>query len=40
MKEYQENAADEARMRKIARDAGDFYVPPQSKIAVVLRIRG
>jgi len=40
VKEYRQQARDEIRLRRMARKAGNFYVPDQSKIAFVMRIRG
>lgn len=40
VKEYREKEREEIRMKRVARSAGDFYVPAQAKVYFVIRIRG
>merc|ERR1712192_247562 len=39
-KEYQDQERDEIRLRREARKEGNYYVPADPKLAVVMRIRG
>jgi len=39
-KEYRSTARAEIRFRRQAKNLGNFYVPPQSKVLFVVRIRG
>jgi len=39
-KEYRLMEKQEVRMKRVARDTGSFYVPAESKVAIVVRIRG
>ncbi|ELW50694.1 60S ribosomal protein L7 [Tupaia chinensis] len=39
-KEYRQMYRTEIRMARMARKAGNFYVPAESKLAFVIRIRG
>jgi len=39
-KEYRSTARSEIRFRRQAKNLGNFYVPPQSKVLFVVRIRG
>jgi len=40
VKEYRTKERSEIRMRRQAKNAGNFYVPEQPKVAFVVRIRG
>lgn len=40
MQEYRSQRADEIRLRRVAKKSGTFYVPPEAKLAFVVRIRG
>lgn len=40
VKEYRTAEADEVRLRRQAKQAGNFYVPAEAKLAFVVRIRG
>ncbi len=40
IKEYRTKERDEIRLARQAKKAGNFYVPAQSKLAFVIRIRG
>ncbi|KAF8623469.1 hypothetical protein AX15_006253 [Amanita polypyramis BW_CC] len=40
VKEYLAKEREEIRLKRAARAAGDFYVPAQSKVFFVIRIRG
>lgn len=40
VKEYRQQARDEIRLRRMARRAGNFYVPDEPKVAFIMRIRG
>ncbi|KAF8350582.1 60S ribosomal protein L7 [Amanita rubescens] len=40
VKEYLAKEKEEIRLKRVARAAGDFYVPAQSKVYFVVRIRG
>ncbi|KIM49398.1 hypothetical protein M413DRAFT_6456 [Hebeloma cylindrosporum] len=40
VKEYLNKEKEEIRLKRAARTAGDFYVPAQSKVYFVVRIRG
>lgn len=40
MKEYLAKEREEIRLKRAARASGDFYVPAESKIYFVIRIRG
>lgn len=39
-KEYRSQVADQIRLRRVAKKSGTFYVPPEAKLAFVVRIRG
>jgi len=39
-KEYSSKEKDEIRMRRMAKACGNFFVPNESKLALVVRIRG
>ena len=39
-KEYKEADAKELRLARDARKHGNFYVPSEAKLAIVMRIRG
>jgi len=39
-KEYRAKERDEIRLRRMAKRAGNFYVPAEAKLAFVIRIRG
>jgi large subunit ribosomal protein L7e len=38
--EYRQRENEQIRLRRIARHEGNFYVPPEAKLAVVVRIKG
>jgi len=40
VKEYRAKERSEVRLRRQAKNAGNFYIPPQSKMVFVIRIRG
>ncbi|KAG6878923.1 60S ribosomal protein L7 [Termitomyces sp. T32_za158] len=40
VKEYEQKEREEIRLKRVARAAGDFYVPAQPKVYFVVRIRG
>jgi len=40
VKEYRTREREEIRLKRVARAAGDFYVPAQPKVYFVVRIRG
>jgi len=40
VKEYLSKEKEEIRLKRVARTAGDFYVPAQAKVYFVVRIRG
>jgi len=40
VKEYREKATEERRLKRVARRSGNFYVPEQPKVALVIRIKG
>ncbi|KIJ31681.1 hypothetical protein M422DRAFT_229532 [Sphaerobolus stellatus SS14] len=40
VKEYRGREREEIRLKRVARSAGDFYVPAQPKVFFVVRIRG
>ena len=40
VKEYLSKEREEVRLKRVARTAGDFYVPAQPKVYFVVRIRG
>eukprot|EP00475_Leptophrys_vorax_P018820 TRINITY_DN256_c0_g1_i2.p1 TRINITY_DN256_c0_g1~~TRINITY_DN256_c0_g1_i2.p1 ORF type:complete len:348 (-),score=123.39 TRINITY_DN256_c0_g1_i2:83-1126(-) len=40
VKEYRDAEVAEIRLRREARKAGNFYIPPEAKVAFVVRIRG
>jgi len=40
VKEYRRNERDDIRLKRMARHKGNFYVPAEPKIAIVIRIRG
>ena len=40
MKEYRAVESDSIRFRREARKAGNFYVPAEPKLVLVIRIRG
>jgi len=39
-KEYQHLEREKIRLKHVARTSGSFYVPPEAKLAFVIRIRG
>ncbi|KFM79598.1 60S ribosomal protein L7, partial [Stegodyphus mimosarum] len=40
VKEYRRKERDEIRLKRMARHVGNFYVPDEPKVAIVVRIRG
>lgn len=40
VKEYLAKEREEIRLKRAARQAGNFYVPSQAKVYFVIRIRG
>lgn len=40
VKEYRRQERDTIRLKRVARNKGNFYVPAEPKLAVVIRIRG
>jgi len=40
IKEYRIRERNEIRMNRLAKKQGDFYVPPENKLAFIIRIRG
>lgn len=38
--EYRNQENESIRLRRVAKAAGNFYVPPEAKVAFVIRIRG
>ena len=40
MNEYRKKEREEIRLRRVAKSAGEFYVPAQPKVYFVLRIKG
>ena len=40
VKEYLSKEREEIRLKRAARQAGNFYVPAQAKVYFVVRIRG
>jgi large subunit ribosomal protein L7e len=40
VKEYLTKEKEEIRLRRAARSSGDYYVPAQTKVFFVIRIRG
>jgi len=40
VKEYRSKERDQIRLSRIARKNGNYYVPPEAKLAFVMRIRG
>jgi len=40
VKEYRAKERSEIRLRRQAKNVGNFYIPPQSKMVFVMRIRG
>jgi len=40
VKEYRRNERDEIRLKRMARHRGNFYVPAEPKVAIIIRIRG
>jgi large subunit ribosomal protein L7e len=40
VKEYLKKEKEETRLKRAARETGDFYVPAQPKVYFVIRIRG
>jgi large subunit ribosomal protein L7e len=40
VKEYLTKEKEEIRLKRVARAAGDFFVPGQPKVYFVIRIRG
>lgn len=40
VKEYLSKEKEEIRLKRAARQAGNFYVPAQAKVYFVVRIRG
>ena len=40
VKEYLSREKEEIRLKRAARQAGNFYVPSQAKVYFVIRIRG
>ena len=40
VKEYRQKEQDEVRLRRMAKQFGNFYVPAEAKLAFVIRIRG
>lgn len=40
VKEFRMKERDEIRLARNAKKAGDFYIPPEPKLAFIMRIRG
>lgn len=40
MKEYRQRERDEIRLKRLARNQGNYYIPSEAKLAFVIRIRG
>ena len=40
VKEYRNKEREEIRLKREARKTGDFYVPAESKVYFVIRIKG
>ena len=40
VKEYRQKERDEIRLRRMATQFGNFYVPAEAKLVFVIRIRG
>jgi len=40
VKEYLANEREQIRLKRAAREVGDFFVPAQAKVFFVIRIRG
>ena len=40
IEEYRNKEKDEIRLRRLAEKEGNFYVPEENKLAIVVRIRG
>ena len=40
MKEYRQKERDEIRLKRMANQFGNYYVPAEAKLAFVIRIRG
>lgn len=40
VKEYRQKERDLIRLKRQAKQHGNFYVPPEPKLAFVIRIRG
>lgn len=40
VKEFRLKERDEIRLARNAKKAGDFYIPPEPKLAFIIRIRG
>merc|ERR1719473_133626 len=40
VKEYRRTELDTIRLKRMARKAGNFYVPAQAKVAILIRIKG
>lgn len=40
VKEFRMKERDEIRLARNAKKAGDFYIPPEPKLAFIIRIRG
>jgi large subunit ribosomal protein L7e len=40
VKEYRSQEKEEVRLKRVARAAGDYYVPGQAKVYFAIRIKG
>eukprot|EP01133_Synstelium_polycarpum_P016791 gene16791-19969_t len=40
VREYRQKEREQIRLRRVAKNTGTFYVPPEAKVAFVIRIRG
>jgi large subunit ribosomal protein L7e len=40
VREYQKQERDQIRLKRLAKAHGNYYVPAESKLAFVVRIRG
>lgn len=40
VKEYRQKSKDEIRLKRVAKNAGNFYVEPEAKVVFAVRIRG
>jgi len=40
VKEFRMKERDEIRLARNAKKSGDFYIPPEPKLAFIMRIRG